>query len=121
MKTKRAKRVGTKWETGRAKVIADFERYTVTEALVAASGNVSQAARDLGIDRVYLHRLMRTHGVSGGGRCGRPREASPGNHAGDDALTQPESDYNPEGVAEAAMLHVTDTAFAWPSRPRTAP
>jgi len=39
------------------------ERLALTHALSAASGNVSQAARLLGISRPTMYELMRTHDV----------------------------------------------------------
>jgi len=43
--------------------IADVERHAVVRALVEASGNVSRAARTLGVARSTLHRMKRRHGV----------------------------------------------------------
>jgi two-component system, NtrC family, response regulator GlrR len=44
--------------------LADFEKQYLTDLLARHQGRVSQAARDAGIDRVYLHRLLRRHGVN---------------------------------------------------------
>ena len=46
------------------KTKSTFREYV--EALLSkAQGNVSLAARQAGIDRVYLHRLMKKHGLGG--------------------------------------------------------
>jgi transcriptional regulator with GAF, ATPase, and Fis domain len=45
------------------KLISAWERDYVSQLLKKSGGNVSQAARDGGIDRVYLHRLMKKHGI----------------------------------------------------------
>ena len=44
-------------------VLAEFERRYVEQLLRVHRGNVSAAARASGIDRTYLHRLMRRHGL----------------------------------------------------------
>jgi len=49
------------------RLIAAWERDYVTQLLRKSGGNVSQAARDGGIDRVYLHRLMKKHGIGSAG------------------------------------------------------
>ncbi len=41
----------------------DFERRYVTWLLARARGNISQAARDGDMDRKYLHKLLKKHGV----------------------------------------------------------
>jgi transcriptional regulator with GAF, ATPase, and Fis domain len=46
------------------RLIAAWERDYVQQLLKRAGGNVSRAAREGGIDRVYLHRLMKKHGVA---------------------------------------------------------
>ncbi len=40
-----------------------FERRTIEKALAAASGNIAQAARALGLDRANLHRKLRRFGL----------------------------------------------------------
>jgi DNA-binding NtrC family response regulator len=45
------------------RLISAWERDYVTQLLKRSGGNVSQAAREGGIDRVYLHRLMKKHGI----------------------------------------------------------
>ena len=42
----------------------DAERRAIGRALVAQEGNVSAAARQLGISRPTLYDLMRQHGIS---------------------------------------------------------
>jgi transcriptional regulator of acetoin/glycerol metabolism len=40
-----------------------FERNYLAALLDAASGNVSKAARNGGMDRMYLHRLIQKHAL----------------------------------------------------------
>jgi DNA-binding NtrC family response regulator len=47
------------------RLISAWERDYVTQLLKKTGGNVSQAAREGGIDRVYLHRLMKKHHIGG--------------------------------------------------------
>jgi DNA-binding NtrC family response regulator len=54
---------GQPYQQARDKVLAEFERRYVEQLLRAHHGNVSAAARASGIDRTYLHRLMRRHGL----------------------------------------------------------
>ena len=51
------------YQQARDRVLAEFERRYVEQLLRAHHGNVSAAARASGIDRTYLHRLMRRHGL----------------------------------------------------------
>jgi DNA-binding NtrC family response regulator len=44
-------------------VVDAFERNYVATLLEAAGGNVSKAARNGGMDRMYLHRLIQKHGL----------------------------------------------------------
>jgi transcriptional regulator of acetoin/glycerol metabolism len=55
------------YEQARRSSIARFERAYATALLARHGGRVSDAAKAAGMDRVYLHKLMRRHGV------GRPR------------------------------------------------
>lgn len=61
-----------KYAEARRKAIDEFERNYLGKILDRASGNVSIAAREAGIDRVYLHRLLRKHKI----RSRAPREDS---------------------------------------------
>jgi two-component system, NtrC family, response regulator GlrR len=54
---------GQPYQQARDRVLAEFERRYVEQLLRAHHGNVSAAARASGIDRTYLHRLMRRHGL----------------------------------------------------------
>jgi transcriptional regulator with GAF, ATPase, and Fis domain len=45
------------------RLIASWERDYVTQLLRRAGGNVSKAAREGGLDRVYLHRLIKKYGI----------------------------------------------------------
>jgi DNA-binding NtrC family response regulator len=51
------------YRAAREDALHRFERQFVLQLLRAADHNVSKAAREAGIDRVYLHRLMRRHGL----------------------------------------------------------
>jgi DNA-binding NtrC family response regulator len=44
-------------------LVASWERDYLQKLMEQCGGNVSQAARRAGIDRVYLHRLMKKHGL----------------------------------------------------------
>ncbi|HYQ80700.1 MAG TPA: helix-turn-helix domain-containing protein, partial [Anaeromyxobacteraceae bacterium] len=46
-----------------------YERGLLVEALRAAGGNRSEAARRLGISRVTLHDKLRKHGLGGPGEA----------------------------------------------------
>jgi len=55
--------------------ITSFERRYLKALLEAANGNISQAARIAGLERMYLHRLLQRHGLRradalGGGASG---------------------------------------------------
>jgi DNA-binding NtrC family response regulator len=47
--------------------IDTFERHYLATLLDAAQGNMSKAARMVGMDRMYLHRLVQKHGLRGTG------------------------------------------------------
>jgi DNA-binding NtrC family response regulator len=51
------------YELARRQAIDSFERTYVTGLLERAGGNVAQAARDAGVNRAYLHRLLSRHGL----------------------------------------------------------
>ena len=59
---------------------ADAERRGIRAALLACDGNVSAAARRLGVSRVTLYRLARSHGihVSGTGSSRKRKGSAPG-------------------------------------------
>ena len=47
----------------REEAVAAFEHDYAAALLARCEGNVAQAAREAGIDRAFLHRLMRRHGL----------------------------------------------------------
>lgn len=51
------------YHDARKQAISAFERVYVRSLLERCKGNVSLCARTAGIDRVYLHRLLRRHGL----------------------------------------------------------
>jgi len=51
------------YEVARRQAIDAFERAYVTALLARTDDNVAQAARDAGVNRAYLHRLLRRHGL----------------------------------------------------------
>jgi DNA-binding NtrC family response regulator len=51
------------YEVARRQAIDAFERDYVTALLGRAGDNVARAARDAGVNRAYLHRLLRRHGL----------------------------------------------------------
>jgi two-component system response regulator GlrR len=51
------------YEVARRQAIDEFERAYVTSLLERTSDNVAKAARDAGVNRAYLHRLLRRHGL----------------------------------------------------------
>ncbi len=46
-------------------LVSAWEREYVASLLAGSAGNVTAAARQAGMDRVYLHRLMKKHGLGG--------------------------------------------------------
>lgn len=50
-------------KVAKRQAVEELERSFVIEALRAADGNVTQAARDAGMQRTYLQALMKKHGV----------------------------------------------------------
>ena len=52
------------YKQARAEVLAEFEKHYVAGILTKCQGNVSKAARTAGIDRVYLHRLIKKYGLT---------------------------------------------------------
>jgi DNA-binding NtrC family response regulator len=53
------------WAEAREHAVASFERGYAQALLARCEGNVARAARVAGIDRAYLHRLLRRHGLRG--------------------------------------------------------
>jgi len=51
------------YDVARRQAIDSFERAYVTALLGRSGDNVAQAARDAGVNRAYLHRLLRRHGL----------------------------------------------------------
>jgi DNA-binding NtrC family response regulator len=51
------------YEVARKQAIDNFERAYVTGLLARNDDNVAAAARDAGVNRAYLHRLLRRHGL----------------------------------------------------------
>ncbi len=51
------------YEVARRHAIDAFEHAYVTGLLARAGGNVAAAARDAGVNRAYLYRLLRRHGL----------------------------------------------------------
>jgi len=51
------------YEVARKQAIDAFERAYVTRLLERVGDNVAAAAREAGVNRAYLHRLLRRHGV----------------------------------------------------------
>ena len=51
------------YEVARRQAIDAFERDYVVTLLARTDGNVAAAARDAGLNRAYLHRLLRRHGL----------------------------------------------------------
>jgi len=54
---------GLPYEVARRQAIDAFERVYVTGLLEKSEGNVAAAARSAGLNRAYLHRLLRRHGL----------------------------------------------------------
>jgi DNA-binding NtrC family response regulator len=54
----------TNFHEAKEQLVSAWERDFVQALLKRAGGNVSRAAREAGIDRVYLHRLMKKHGIA---------------------------------------------------------
>jgi len=56
---------GTSYKEAKERLLHEWERTFIMDLLRRADGNVSKAARTGGLDRVYLHRLMKKHGIGG--------------------------------------------------------
>ena len=51
------------FKEAKSELIADFEQQYMRDLLALHDGNVSQAAREAGIERAYLQRLIRKHDI----------------------------------------------------------
>jgi DNA-binding NtrC family response regulator len=51
------------YEIARRQALDTFERTYITGLLARTGDNVAQAAREAGVNRAYLHRLLRRHGL----------------------------------------------------------
>jgi DNA-binding NtrC family response regulator len=51
------------YKQAREQALTSFEREYVAHLLQTFEGNVSKAAREAGLDRAYLHRLIKRHGL----------------------------------------------------------
>ncbi|MCZ7683816.1 MAG: hypothetical protein M5U28_35650 [Sandaracinaceae bacterium] len=51
------------YKQARKEAMSEFEREYLAQLLERAGGNVSQAARDAGLDRSYLFSLLRRSGL----------------------------------------------------------
>ncbi len=56
-----------RFREAKERLIDGWERAYLSDLLKRAEGNVSEAARRSGLDRAYLHRLLRKHALGGGG------------------------------------------------------
>ena len=54
----------TNFHEAKEQLVSAWERDFVLTLLRRAGGNVSKAAREAGMDRVYLHRLIKKHGIA---------------------------------------------------------
>jgi DNA-binding NtrC family response regulator len=52
------------FKEAKERLVVSFERDYLTDLMRRCDNNVSQAAREAGIARVYLHRLLQKHGLS---------------------------------------------------------
>jgi DNA-binding NtrC family response regulator len=55
---------GLPFKEAKDRLIESFEREYLEGLLARCSGNVSRAAREAGIDRVYLHRLLKRYALA---------------------------------------------------------
>lgn len=58
-----SEQLGTMFRQEKRKSVETFERQSIQEILTRTSGNVTEAARISGMDRVVLHRLIRKYGI----------------------------------------------------------
>jgi transcriptional regulator of acetoin/glycerol metabolism len=59
--------VSIPFKVAKETLIDAFERAYIKALLEACGGNMTRAARQAGIDRMYLHRIVQKHGLRGGG------------------------------------------------------
>jgi DNA-binding NtrC family response regulator len=57
--------LGVPFKVAKEATIGAFERTYLAALLAACGGNMSKAARQAGMDRMYLHRLAQKHGLRG--------------------------------------------------------
>jgi DNA-binding NtrC family response regulator len=55
------------FKEAKERLIEGFERDYLKSLIERCEGNISRASREAGIDRVYLRKLLRKHGLDGGG------------------------------------------------------
>ena len=63
--------LGVPFRQAKDAAVASFERCYLEALLAATEGNVSKAARQAGLERMYLHRLLQRHGLRRGGALGK--------------------------------------------------
>ena len=54
---------GLNFKQAKERLVIAFERDYLRDLLGRCHGNISRAAREAGIDRVHMHRLLRKHGL----------------------------------------------------------
>jgi DNA-binding NtrC family response regulator len=54
---------GAGYKETKERLLQEWEKNYIEDLLRQSGGNVSKAAREGGLDRVYLHRLMKKHGI----------------------------------------------------------
>ncbi len=57
--------LGLPFKEAKERLIESFERDYLTGLISRCEGNISRAAREAGIERVYLRKLLRKHGLDG--------------------------------------------------------
>jgi DNA-binding NtrC family response regulator len=57
--------VDVPFKEAKERLVDSFERDYIVHLMERCKNNVSRAARQAGIDRVYLHRLLKKHGLGG--------------------------------------------------------
>jgi DNA-binding NtrC family response regulator len=62
---KAAPDLGLPFKEAKERLIESFERDYLTGLISRCEGNISRAAREAGIERVYLRKLLRKHGLDG--------------------------------------------------------